>query len=154
MILKKENVLLAGQNLSPDQMELKKTDRRDFMECVEMFCAPKTCAGSKECYCKCAGQLPAPQHVGLWGMRMLIVSIRASLRGADPPPVEINARASLYFKRTGLNSSLHVLEFVLWCDHLVSSYPHNCYFCCCKCASQRRVLGFFLKYTAKGFQHL
>lgn len=65
---------------------LKKTDRRDSMECVEMFCAPKTRAGGKECQCRCAG----------------------------------------------LNSSLHALEFVFWCDHLVPSHPHSCYFCCYK----------------------
>lgn len=70
------------------------------MECVEMFCAPKTRAGGKECQCRCAGQLPDPQHLQLWGMRLLIVSIKASLRGADPAPdpVEINAWAFLYFK--------------------------------------------------------
>lgn len=46
--------MLAGQKLSPDQMELKKTDKRDFMECVEMFFAPKTHVGSKESQCRCA----------------------------------------------------------------------------------------------------
>lgn len=68
------------------------------MECVEMFCAPKTCAGSKEHQCRCAGQLPAPQLLGLWGMRLLIVSIKAPLRQADRAPVEVSSRASLYFK--------------------------------------------------------
>lgn len=114
---------------------------------------PKHVQEANKCQCRCAGRLPAPQHVGLWGMGLLIALSKAFLRGANPAAVEINARASLYFKGTGLNSSLHALEFVLCCDHLVPSDPHNCYCCSCKCASQRRVLGFFSKVCSEGFHH-
>lgn len=95
------------------------------------------------CHHRCAG-LPPPQHVCLWGMRQLIGSVKAFLRGADTAPLEVNARASLYFKGTVLTFYYMPWRLVvLWCDHLVPSQAHNYCFCCSKCASQRSLYNFF-----------
>lgn len=113
-----------------------KEDRQDGLHGMygDVLCTQNMCGKQGESVQVCSGA---------GGRRLLIVSIKASLRGA--------ARASLYFKWTGLNCSLCALESILWCE---PSHPHNCYFCCCKCARQRRVLGFFPKVYSEGFQHL
>lgn len=87
--------MLAGQKLSPDQMELKETDRRDFMECMEMFCAPKTCAGSKESQCRCA--------VGLGKEAADCLNQSLSQRGCQGFPVFQMNRVKLFIMCPGIH---------------------------------------------------
>lgn len=82
--------MLVGQKLSPGQMELKE-DRQEGLHvmCGDVLCTQNMCRKQGVTVQVCRS-VPCPSARGAGGMRLLIVSIKASLGES--------ARASLYFK--------------------------------------------------------
>lgn len=105
------------------------------------------------CHHRCAG-LPPPQHVCLWGMRQLIGSVKAFLRGADPAPLEVNAGASLYFKGTVL--TLYYMPWQLSSGVTTLCHPKLIITASAVVSVQARgvcIIFFPKKKYSEGFQH-